>query len=126
MKQAVIVVGSHYVGKSKTINLYLKPKLNIKEREHIFSFNGKPGFILSQSFEEARRDVDYVVGKYAENYDYLVLAARPDNENPSDLLEAMEKLSKAGFTVHTVIINPENDEGYYAQKSDEIIRYLKG
>ncbi len=65
MKKAVIVVGKHDVGKSKTINDHLKPKLRIGKHKHKFTRNGKEGFILSQSFEEAGRDVDFVVSKYS-------------------------------------------------------------
>ena len=32
MKNAVIVVGSHFHGKSKTINKYLKPRLGLTEK----------------------------------------------------------------------------------------------
>lgn len=126
MKQAVIVVGSHFAGKSKTINAYLKPKLGISEKAHIFTLKGNDGFILSQSFEEADRDVDYVINKYCSYYHYLVLAARPKEENPSSLEEALVKLSKAGFNVHTVIVNGENAENYYDSKAQEIVSYLNG
>ena len=125
MKQAIIVVGSHFSGKSKTINVYLKQKLGLSEKSHIFNLKDKEGFILSQSFEEAERDIDYVIKKYSY-YHYLVLAARPKNETPSDLEEALVKLSAAGYTVHTVIINQEIEESYYDTKANEIIRYLNG
>lgn len=126
MKQAVIVVGSHFSGKSKTINVYLKPKLGIGEKAHIFTLNGKNGFILSQSFEEAYRDVDYVINKHCGYYYYLVLAARPEEECPSSLEEALVKLSNAGFNVHTIIVNGGNVENYYDGKAQEIVRYLNG
>lgn len=125
MKQAVVVVGSHFSGKSKTINVYLKPKLGLSEKSHIFNLKNKEGFILSQSFEEAERDIDYVINKYS-HYHYLVVASRPNNETPSNLEEALVKLSSAGYTVHNVIINQETDETYYDAKADEIIRYLNG
>ncbi|TOQ86470.1 hypothetical protein CGG86_23225, partial [Vibrio parahaemolyticus] len=95
MKNAVIVVGSHYVGKSKTINQHVKPKLGLSQKAHKFERNELQGYILSQSFEEADRDVDYVVEKYAQ-YDLLILACRPKNETPSDLVEVTKKLKKAG------------------------------
>jgi hypothetical protein len=43
MKKAVIVVGSHHVEKSKTINNYLKLKLGIGEYAHKFILNGQKG-----------------------------------------------------------------------------------
>ena len=123
MKKAVIVVGKHYVGKSKTINNHLKPKLKIGKRNHKFSRNGQEGFILSQSFEEAGRDVDFVVSKYSR-YDLLVLSARPANETPSCLVEAESKLKNAGYQVYLVDVGKRSDNGYYDGKADEIIKYL--
>ncbi|SBS28870.1 hypothetical protein MSP8886_01343 [Marinomonas spartinae] len=125
MKSAVVVIGSHFVGKSKTINVYLKPKLGLTQKAHVFTLNEKDGFILSQSFEEADRSVDEVIKKYGKYY-YFVVAARPKNEEPSNLCEVLEKLSNAGFIVHTVIIDPNDNEIYYDKKADEIINYLKG
>ena len=93
MKKAVILVGKHYAGKSKTINNHLKPKLKIGKRKHKFSRNGKEGFILSQSFEEAGRDVDFVVSKYS-HYELLVLSVRSADESNSCLDEAKSKLEK--------------------------------
>ncbi|WP_125719079.1 hypothetical protein [Pseudoalteromonas rubra] len=123
MKNAVIVVGSHYVGKSKTINLYVKPKLGLSQRAHKFERNGLHGFILSQSFEEAERDVDYVLEQYGQ-YDLLVLACRPANETPSDLIEATKKLKKAGFDVYTVSIRHHDNEEYYDGKANEVLASL--
>ena len=123
MKKAVIVVGEHYAGKSKTINEHLKPKLQIDRPEHKFLRNGKEGFILSQSFEETNRDVDFVVGKYP-HYELLVLSARPANESNSYLETAESELKKKGYQVDLVYVNKTKDESYYDDKADEIIMYL--
>ena len=123
MKKAVIVVGKHYVGKSKTINNHLKPKLKIGKRNHKFSRNGQEGFILSQSFEEAGRDVDFVVSKYS-HYELLVLSARPANKSTSCLDEAESKLKKAGYQVNLVYVSKTTDNMHYDDKADEIIKYL--
>jgi hypothetical protein len=120
MKKAVIVVGSHFVGKSKTINKHLKPKLGIGEREHKFIRNSQNGYILSQSFEEANRDVDYVINNYS-GYELLVLSARPAHENPSLLADARTKLSHAGFRVSEVFINSNDNND---SKANEILRHL--
>ena len=40
MKNAVIAVGSHYAGKSRTLKKFVKPKLGIGERELYFRRNG--------------------------------------------------------------------------------------
>jgi len=123
MKNAVIVVGTHYAGKSKMINNHLKRKFKIGKRKHKFSRNGKEGFILSQSFEEAGRDVDFVVSKYS-HYDLLVLSARPSNETPSCLVEAESKLKNAGYQVILVYVSKTTDNKHYDDKADEIIKYL--
>jgi hypothetical protein len=123
MKKAVITVGSHYVGKSKTINAYLKPKLGIGYYEHKFTRNNQTGFILSQSFEEANRDVDFMIKKFC-TYELLVLSARPANEQPSLLEEAKHKLSAAGYRVSEVRINRNTDNAYFENKANEIIDYL--
>ena len=123
MKKIVIAVGSHFSGKSKTINKYLKPKLGIGQRDHKFFRNNQNGFILSQSFEEADRDVDYVINGYA-GFDLLVLAARPAHENPSFLVEAKKKFSAAGYRISEVVITQSNDDKYYYDRADEILNHL--
>lgn len=123
MKKIVIAVGSHFSGKSKTINKFLKPKLGIGERSRRFSRNDQNGFILSQSFEEADRDVDYVINGYT-GFEILVLAARPAHENPSFLEEAKEKFTNAGYRVSEVFISKNDDNGYYDDKADEILNLL--
>ena len=120
MKKAVIVVGKHYVGKSKTINIHLKAKLGIGRYQHKFTRNGKAGFILSQSFEEADRDVDYVIKKYLA-YDLLVVSTRPADETGSCLNELRIKLNSAGYSVGEVLVEHNDD---YAGKADEILQHL--
>ena len=73
-KTAIVVVGEHFSGKSKTINKYLKAKLGITERKHKFTYKKCAGYILSQSREE-RQDFMHVISKYSK-YDILVLASR--------------------------------------------------
>lgn len=108
MKKAVILVGAHHVGKSLTINEHLKPMLKISPDAHIFELNGKTGFVLSQSAEEAERDVVATVEKYSE-YDILVLAARPhfDPESKLKLLRSM--LQKASFVANEVAIHSKEE-----------------
>ena len=123
MKKAVIVVGSHYVGKSKTIKRHLKPKLGIGRDEHKFTRNSQSGFVLAQTFEEANRDLQETVNKYS-HYDLLVLPARPENESPSCLVELRAELRNAGYRVNTVDIVKTSNDAYYDGKADEIITYL--
>src|SRR6185369_11011568 len=100
LKIAVVVVGSHYAGKSKTINKHLKPRLGIRSRAHKFILRRargrvlsqsqeeaakRSGFARSQSLEESRRtsaDVRALIRAYS-SFDRLVLAARPSDETPS-------------------------------------------
>lgn len=127
MKKAIIVVGKHYAGKSKTLKEYLKPQLGIGINKHQFIRNGQSGFVLAQTCEEANRDVKETVTKYC-GYDLLVLAARPINEPGSCLAELEAELKKAGYQVKTLdIVKPEKDQyknDYYGGKADEIISYF--
>jgi hypothetical protein len=123
MKKAVIVVGKHYVGKSKTINKYVKPKLKIGVKDHVFTYKGRSGFILSQTFEEADRDIELIVRKYSD-YDLLILAARAPGEDPSCLTELIEALQNAQYLVSTVDIIKAPNEDYYEGKAEEVISNL--
>jgi hypothetical protein len=123
MRKAVIAVGKHYVGKSKTINKYVKPKLGVGAKGHIFTYKGQSGFILSQTFEEAEREIEATVHKYS-GYDLLILAARAPGENPSCLNELIETLEQADYQVSTVDIVKAPNEDYYEGKADEIISNL--
>lgn len=123
MKKAAIVVGSHFAGKSKTINAYVKKKLCIKPKAHKFTLKGKQGYILSQSFEEAGRDVSFIIKTYGHN-DLLVLAARPASETPSYLNKAVKLLTANGFNVYQVPVNAGQPESYYSSKADEVIKKL--
>jgi hypothetical protein len=124
MKKAVVVVGKHYAGKSRTIRQYLKPKLGMERDTRKFIRNGQDGYVLSQSFEEAKRDIQKIVNKYS-HFDLLVLAARPANESPSCLMELIAELQNASYQVSTVnVVKTSNNGAYYEGKSDEIITYL--
>jgi hypothetical protein len=118
--RAVIVVGAHHAGKSKTINEYLKPRLGIGRYQHKFSLNGDEGVAYSQSGEEAARRRGYVrsqsieeagLGKYVAgvvskylSYRRLVLAARPSEEQGSCLLRLKQELIAVGYTVKVVSV----------------------
>lgn len=123
MKKAVIVVGSHLVGKSKTIREHVKPKLGIGKEAHIFTRNGQSGFVLSQSFEEANRDVEDSVSRYS-HYELLILSARPAVEHPSCLNELKAELKIKGYEVSTVDVSAHLEDSYYEAKADEIMSQL--
>jgi hypothetical protein len=93
MKNAVIAVGSHYAGKSRTLKKFVKPKLGIGERVLYFRRNGLSGAILVQTFEEAKRDIEDSMVRYG-HHDLLIFAARPEHETPSCLVELKTATSK--------------------------------
>jgi hypothetical protein len=140
MKKAVLVVGKHHAGKSKTINKYLKPKLRIGPYDHKFSLDGKRGTVLSQSREEAAlqkgfaksqsleetgscADVAQVVKKYS-HYDLLVMAARPSEEDRSCLDQLTSRLRGAGYRVSILKLLRNPSELYYRRGAAEILSYL--
>jgi len=126
MKKAVVVVGKHYSGKSRTLREYLKPRLGMGNGRY-FTRNGQSGCVLVQTCEEADADVKDRVEKYSGS-DCLVLAARPANESLSYLTELEAELIKAGYQVKTLhIVKPKQEsfaDEYYGGIADEIIAYL--
>ena len=115
---AIILVGEHYAGKSKTINKYLKPKLSIDEKQHKFEIENCEGFILSQTLEERNAFVENL-DRY-KNYDVLVLPTRPENE-PNSLFHAVkEKLKEFDFDIVIYEIDKDQEENYYLEKATEI------
>ena len=123
MKIAVIFVGSHYVGKSHTINGFLKPMLGIAPKARFFTLEGKEGCILSQSFEESERDAKERIEAYA-HLDLLVLAARPDSESASKLTLVESILNKNGFRTHRIEVARGDDQHHesLAKKGLKLLR----
>ena len=119
-KKSVIVVGSHFSGKSLTINKHLKPMLHIKERAHIFNPPGKKGFVLSQSSEESGKDVEQLIEKYA-HFDLFILASRPETDKLSNFKETRAALEKASFLVYVVVVHDKKEA---PAKAKEILKLL--
>ena len=139
MKRAVIVVGSHHAGKSKTIREYFKPLVGISGNHRIFQIGQHVGRVFSQSLEErfgnghvlsqsleekGLVNVRDVVSKYQE-YGRLVFAARPANEAGSLYETLKSELKGCGFLVGTVSVVREESESFYAERGQEILRYLQ-
>ena len=125
MKKAVIVIGKHGIGKSKTIREFLKPKLGISKNKHIFELKGKKGYILSQSFEETKKTpkkIEEAIKKYC-HYEYLVLAGRPIEEKNSHTKETKQLCEQCKYNVLTVEITSSN-LGHYEKKANDIFNYL--
>jgi hypothetical protein len=121
-KTAIVVVGEHFSGKSKTINKYLKAKLGITERKHKFTYKKCAGYILSQSREE-RQDFINDISKYSK-YDILVLATRPKFEKNSLLQDTESKLKMMGFEVIVIQIAKDQGEDFYKTKATEIMAII--
>jgi hypothetical protein len=113
MKIAVIFVGRHFAGKSRTINNFLKPLLGIASKARLFTLDEKNGCVLSQSFEESGRDAKERIDAYA-HLDLLVLAARPASERASKLALVENILQKNGFRVHNIQVMTGDDRQYEA------------
>jgi len=124
MKKAMIVVGDHYAGKSKTIG-YVKLRLGIGKRDQSFSIDGQIGRVFSQSFEEANKNVQQSVELYVRlHVDLLILACRPASEDGSRLEELKSALKNVGHEVETVDVVAGEPDSYYEAKADEILSGL--
>lgn len=123
MKIAVIVVGAHFSGKSKTINKHLKPMLGIRPRAWLFVRRHKSGVVLSQSFEESGRDPGEVIARYAER-DLFVLPARPKSEVASYLPQIESALSRHGFQYSHVQVAAGCEESFYEARAKQVLRCL--
>lgn len=123
MKIAVLFVGSHFVGKSLTINSFLKPLLGISYKARFFNLDGRDGCVLSQSFEESGRDAKERIEVYS-HLDLLVLAARPPSERASKLSLVEDILSKNGFTCHQIGVTTGDDKHYesLAKRALKVLR----
>jgi hypothetical protein len=138
MKKAVIVVGSHHAGKSRTISKFFKPLIGISRNSRCFRLGRRRGEVFSQSLEErfrygqvlsqsleekGLRDVRQIVAKY-RHYDMLVFAARPADERRSLHIALKRELNRCGFEVATVKVVADQDDSYYASKAKKIYRSL--
>ena len=133
LKNAVIVVGSHGAGKSKTINKYFKPLIGLSGRQRNFSrgrvlsqsLEEREGHVLSQSLEEkGLKSVKEFIKKYAD-LNYLVCAARPDGEIPSLYNILKTELEAKGFNVSTVQVFSGKEESFYENRAQEILNNLQ-
>jgi len=137
MKKAVIVVGPHFSGKSKTIKEYFKPLVGLSGNQRTFDLNEKPGIVLSQSLEEKRlgrvisqsieekrvSDVHEFLVRYLF-CQWLVLAARPSTEAGSHLKKILAILKAHGFSVLVVEVVKEQSESFYKRRANEMLAHL--
>jgi hypothetical protein len=139
MKRAVIVVGSHHAGKSKTIKKFFKPLVGISGNRRLFQIGQHKAAVLSQSLEErfgnghvlsqsleekGLVDVRGVVANY-QHYERLVFAARPSSEARSLYGTLKSELESRGFSVATVSVVRNQPDSFYAERAQEILRHLQ-
>jgi len=142
MKKALIIVGSHHAGKSRTINRHLKSALGISAKANKFSekdlygtgsANKSYGWIYSQSIEERGRKTPWIA-EFASNskWQRLVFSARPIGEPVSHYKTLKEELEKAGYKVETIDIvktlgtdGMYDDKCYYKAKGAEALQALR-
>ncbi len=137
MKKAVIVVGPHFSGKSKTIKKYFKPLVGLSGNQRSFDINERPGIVLSQSLEEKRlgrvvsqsieekgiTDVEAFLSRYLF-CQWLVLAARPATEPGSHLKEILRILKANAFSALVIEVTKEQPDSFYKQRAKEIRDHL--
>ena len=113
MKKAAIVVGKPNAGKSTTIREF---KSIVKmESFHTFKHFGKRGYILSCSFEEARRNIEATIKKLS-GFDYLVFAC----QGPK-LSRVHQALEKESFMPHDILIKSGDNT---RKKASEIVSFF--
>lgn len=128
-KNAVIVSGSHFAGKSHTLRDHLKPKLSMSKGQRNFTRNGLKGTIRTQSFEEAgwsSKKLKELLKSLAD-FDLIVVATRPKSESGSLFNQVYSELMELGFRVEEIVINnnnPPKNPSYYGPKADEILNHL--
>ncbi|MDD7984701.1 hypothetical protein PQO01_07035 [Lentisphaera marina] len=124
-KKAVIVCGEHFVGKTHTINFFLKPLLGIKAGAWTFTIeHWHDGGVYAQSSEESPRDVDYRISKLLK-YTYVVTACRPKDEEGSHFTEIYLQLRQRGYDVVVFEISRENDEDDKKMIASQAYNHLK-
>jgi len=134
-KRAVIVVGTHHAGKSKTIRKFFKPLVGLREGQRMFTLGGCTGAVLSQSLEERQHDgvilsqsleekgiaaVETFLQSYRD-FKILVLAARPPQEAKSYYRRMKAELARHGFKVSTVEVMPGKPDSFYQARANEIL-----
>lgn len=137
MKKAVVVVGPHFSGKSKTIKKYFKPLIGLSGNQRTFTLHNQTGVVLAQSIEEKRlgrvlsQSIEEKritnVGEFLSKYlscQWLVLAARPEIERGSHYKEIVAILKRNRFDVLTVEVSADKPESFYKQQARKMFSHL--
>ena len=123
-KLAVIVVGKHYAGKTKTLK-YAKPILGISKYKHVFTLGKCRGYLKTQTLQEPDPPVDIESLDNYQRYDVFILPSRPKGEGSPTLQEIKKKLRELGFKISEVNIEKRERESYYKNKAKEIVNIVK-
>ncbi|TGK89989.1 hypothetical protein EHQ23_02410 [Leptospira bourretii] len=138
MKKAVIIVGEHFAGKSKTINKFLKPILKLGPKQRSFTLENLDGIIYSQSLEEKfgiiysqsleEKSIDEpgylkIINKVKE-YNFVIMAARPENEPNSLKKNLVSDLRSRKFKIKSIDLIADQSDSYYNLKAKEAYQFL--
>jgi hypothetical protein len=124
MRGAIVVVGSHCVGKSRTLNNHLKPLLGMNPSDNGFCVNNVYGFLWSQTIEECEADPCIRIGD-RRTYDLLVVPARPRWEDVTQLDNVIRVLNIYGYTWQEIYIRGGMVDGYYELQANAMHSLLQ-
>ncbi|EGR1699980.1 hypothetical protein HYN73_22170 [Vibrio parahaemolyticus] len=134
-KNAVIVFGEHFAGKSYTLKEHFKPLVGLSGGQRVFHLTDTKtnklitGEVRTQSFEEAGHSTTSLAALLAtlSNRDLLVVATRPPSEAGSLYSHVESTLMNNGFNVSSVEIvdhgGPKNPP-YYIGRAKQIYSHL--
>lgn len=124
-KLAIIVVGKHYAGKTRTL-WQVKSLLKMRNRGFKFTLGKCTGWILTQTLQEPDPPRDLESLNRYQGCDVLILPSRPKGESSPTLQQIKKKLRELGFKISEVNIERRKTETYRKTKAREIIRIVKG
>ncbi|EKO3464438.1 hypothetical protein SPN99_000311 [Vibrio fluvialis] len=134
-KNAVIVFGEHFAGKSYTLKVHFKPLVGLSVGQRVFQLTDTKtnklitGEVRTQSFEEAGHSATSLAALLAtlSNRDLLVVATRPPSAAGSLYSYVESTLMTSGFNVSSVqIVNHGGPKSpsYYMGRAQQIYSHL--
>lgn len=132
-KKAVIIIGEHLCGKSRTINILKEHLLEFEnpKRTNIFTLeNGDEVYIYSQTLQEKNdTDTERLINRLEGEYKYIILPSRPMHDPSSkdvSLIDIIKVLHKNKYEISYLTIkgNGARNYGYYVSKAEDILDLL--